>query len=135
MNEPTNPDTATPAAGSQVQRSVGRLEPERESGYVPGACAAKIRARGFDLSAARRPRLVTLDEAVRAVVAQHGGVRAAERATGVDKSFISRLMNGRKVAPSAETLEALGLRAVPLYEVLKTPNVRAKADTTAGEEA
>lgn len=62
-------------------------------------------------------RLVTLDAAVRAVVAKHGGVRAAERATGVDKSFISRLMRGEKVNPSAETLEALGLRAVPLYEV------------------
>lgn len=63
-------------------------------------------------------RLVTLEEAVRKVVAQHGGVRAAERATGVDKSFISRLMRGERVSPSAETLAALGLRAVPLYEVL-----------------
>ena len=71
-----------------------------------------------------RQRLVTLEDAVRAVVSQHGGVRAAERATGVDKSFISRLMRGHKTAPSAETLEALGLRAVPLYEVLKTPNVQ-----------
>ena len=67
--------------------------------------------------------LVTLDAAVGDVVARHGGVRAAERATGVDKSFIGRLMRGQKVAPSAETLEALGLRAVPLYEVLKRPNV------------
>ena len=66
--------------------------------------------------------LVTLEAAVRSVVAKHGGVRAAERATGIDKSFISRLMNGHKVAPSAETLESLGLRAVPLYEVLKRPN-------------
>lgn len=64
-------------------------------------------------------QLVTLDAAVRTVVAKHGGVRAAERATGVDKSFISRLMRGEKVNPSAETLSALGLRAVPLYEVLK----------------
>ena len=39
--------------------------------------------------------------------------------------WVSRLMNGHKVAPSAETLEALGLRAVPLYEVLKRPNVAA----------
>ena len=67
--------------------------------------------------------LVTLEDAVRTVVQRHGGVRAAERVTGVDKSFISRLMRGQKVAPSAETLQALGLRAVPLYEVLKTPNV------------
>ena len=63
-------------------------------------------------------RLVTLETAVGAIVKRHGGVRAAERATGVDKSFISRLMNGHKVAPSAETLQALGLRAVPLYEVV-----------------
>lgn len=65
-------------------------------------------------------RLVTLEDAVQKVVKRHGGVRAAERATGVDKSFISRLMRGEKVNPSAETLEALGLRAVPLYEVLKS---------------
>lgn len=71
-------------------------------------------------------RLVTLKDAVDAVVKRHGGVRAAERATGVDKSFISRLMSGKKVAPSAETLEALGLRAVPLYEVLKSPNTEGK---------
>lgn len=67
----------------------------------------------------RARRLVTLEHAVRAVVSHYGGVRAAERATGVDKSFISRLMNGHKVAPSEKTLAALGLRAVPLYEVLK----------------
>ncbi len=71
-----------------------------------------------------KPKLMTLEAAVRTVVAKHGGVRAAERATGVDKSFISRLMNGHKVAPSAETLEAMGLRAVPLYEVLKRPNAK-----------
>ncbi len=127
MTEPDKRETAAPAVGTPLDCGVGRLEPEREGGYVPGACAAKIRARGFDFVAARRPRLVTLEEAVRAVVAQHGGVRATERATGVDKSFISRLMNGHKVAPSAETLEALGLRAVPLYEVLKRPNDEARA--------
>jgi len=70
-------------------------------------------------------QLVTLDAAVRTVVAKHGGVRAAERATGVDKSFISRLMRGEKVNPSAETLSALGLRAVPLYEVIKATGEQA----------
>jgi len=63
-------------------------------------------------------RLSTLEDAVRSVVQKHGGVRAAGIATGVDKSFISRLMNGKKVSPSADTLRALGLRAVPLYEVV-----------------
>jgi transcriptional regulator with XRE-family HTH domain len=80
--------------------------------HAAGACERPV-----------KPKLMTLEAAVQAVVKKHGGVRAAERATGVDKSFISRLMNGHKVAPSAETLEALGLRAVPLYEVLKRPNV------------
>ena len=63
--------------------------------------------------------LITLNEAVRRVVIRHGGVRAAALATGVDKSFISRLMNGKKVAPSVNTLRALGLESVPLYRVLK----------------
>jgi len=70
-------------------------------------------------------RLVTLEDAVRRVVDRNGGVRAAERATGVDKSFISRLMRGEKVNPSAETLSALGLRAVPLYEVIKATGEQA----------
>ena len=65
--------------------------------------------------------LITLTEAVDAIVNKHGGVRAAAAATGVDKSFISRLMNGKKVNPSEKTLAALGLRAVPLYRVLKEP--------------
>ena len=67
----------------------------------------------------RRPKLVTLEDAVLEIVRKHGGVRAAERATGVDKSFISRLMRGHKTAPSEDTLAALGLRSVPLYEVIK----------------
>lgn len=66
----------------------------------------------------KRRKLVTLNAAVLSIVERHGGVRAAERATGVDKSFISRLMHGHKTAPSADTLRALGLRSVPLYEVL-----------------
>jgi transcriptional regulator with XRE-family HTH domain len=74
-------------------------------------------------------RLVSLEDAVRAVVVRHGGVRAAERATGVDKSFISRLMNGHKVAPSADTLQALGLKAVPLYEIVRAPTPTQEGQT------
>ena len=66
-----------------------------------------------------RRKLVTLETAVQTIVQQHGGIRAAARATGVDKGFISRLMSGKKVNPSDETLEALGLYAVPLYEVVQ----------------
>lgn len=61
---------------------------------------------------------VTLEEAVLAVVKEYGGVRATERATGLDKSFISRLMRGEKTHPSDETLAKLKLRAVPRYERL-----------------
>lgn len=70
-----------------------------------------------------RRKLVTLEAAVQEVVKRHGGVRATARETGLDVSYVSRLMNGHKAAPSAEALQALGLRAVPLYEVLR-PNVR-----------
>ena len=62
-------------------------------------------------------KLITLKEAVLVIVNQHGGIRAASRATGVDKAFISRLLRGRKTAPSEETLSKLGLKAVPLYKV------------------
>lgn len=65
--------------------------------------------------------LMTLESAVRTVVDKHGGIRAAARATGVDKAFISRLLRGHKTAPSDETLAKLGLRPVPLYVL--TPNV------------
>ena len=64
-------------------------------------------------------RLLTLEEAVSAEVKKHGGVRATERAIGLDKSFISRLMRGEKTAPSAETLAKLGLEAVPRYRKAK----------------
>jgi hypothetical protein len=62
---------------------------------------------------------MTLEEAVGKVVAQHGGIRATERVTGLDKSFLSRLMRGEKTHPSDETLAKLGLRAVPRYERIK----------------
>lgn len=63
-------------------------------------------------------KLITLEEAVQAVVDKYGGIRPAARATRVDKAFISRLLSGHKTAPSEETLNKLGLEAVPLYVVL-----------------
>jgi transcriptional regulator with XRE-family HTH domain len=62
---------------------------------------------------------MTLEEAVAKVVEKHGGIRATERAIGIDKSFLSRLMRGEKTNPSDETLAKLGLRAVPRYERVK----------------
>jgi hypothetical protein len=69
-------------------------------------------------------RLMTLEQAVANAVKKHGGVRATERAIGLDKSFISRLMRGEKTAPSDETLTKLGLRAVPRYEKITKRNER-----------
>jgi hypothetical protein len=65
------------------------------------------------------PRTLTLEKAVFIVVKKYGGIRATEAALGIDKSFLSRLMNGKKVCPSAKTLAKLGLKAVPKYEVIK----------------
>lgn len=66
----------------------------------------------------RYRELVTLETAVLRIVKKHGGVRKASRATGVGASFISRLMNGKKTCPSKETLNRLGVRHVPLYEII-----------------
>ena len=78
-------------------------------------------------------KLITLEEAVQTVVDKHSGIRAASRATGVDKAFISRLLRGCKTAPSAETLNKLGLEAVPLYVVL-TPNAELRGAATAASK-
>lgn len=64
-------------------------------------------------------KLMTLKEAIAAIVAKHGGVNATARSTGVDKSYISYMLNGRKTAPSSETLAKLGVVAVPLYALHK----------------
>ena len=87
-------------------------------------------ARHLKCSDERIPRaggsreLITLEEAVLRIVKEYGGIRAAARATNVDKAFISRLLRGLKTAPSNETLHKLGLEAVPLYVVL--PRKRAE---------
>ena len=63
-------------------------------------------------------KMLTLEEAMAAIVKKHGGIRATERATGIDKSFLSRLSRGQKVAPSTETLAKLGLESIPRYRRL-----------------
>jgi hypothetical protein len=75
-----------------------------------------------------RRRLVTLDKAVRAIVKKHGSIREVERVTGIDKSFISRHMNGYRTQPSDAILTALGLHTVPLYEVIVKPKQNVTED-------
>ena len=87
------------------------------------ACVAKCSDERI-LRAGGSRELITLEEAVLRIVKEYGGIRAAARATNVDKAFISRLLRGLKTAPSNETLHKLGLEAVPLYVVL--PRKRAE---------
>ena len=62
-------------------------------------------------------RTYELSGAVSVAVRRHGGVRATERATGVDAGYISRMMRGQKNNPSDETLAALGIGTTKRYMV------------------
>lgn len=83
---------------------------------------------GAGLLALRWP-VMTLTERIEQLVAQHGSLRAVSRVTEIDAGYLSRLRSGEKVNPEKDKLRRLGLRRVVSYEMLKTPNVRAKAPT------
>lgn len=57
----------------------------------------------------------TLSGRVRMLETQHGGLRAAARATGIDAGYLKRLRDGEKTNPSAATLAKLGLRREVIY--------------------
>lgn len=57
----------------------------------------------------------TLSDRVSALETQHGGLRAAARATGIDAGYLKRLRDGEKTNPSGETLRKLGLRKEVIY--------------------
>lgn len=58
----------------------------------------------------------TLQHRITELVTEHGGLRAAARATQIDPAFLSRLRRGKKLNPSDATLEKLGLiRGVVYY--------------------
>ena len=146
------PDGADPClAYQELQAELARVREERDElrALLDGARIAVMEMHydnikgDFELSTlarldldacvavvSRTPRaggsreLITLEEAVLRIVKEYGGIRAAARATNVDKAFISRLLRGLKTAPSNETLHKLGLEAVPLYVVL--PRKRAE---------
>ena len=99
-----------------------------DDGYVPGACAAKIRARGFDFAEARRRKLAELDEGalwsfLRTVLGQ--GVDIALDAGRLGWSYEMR--SARLDAAAAERAEQLMAR-------LKPPNVRGNRPDTAAQE-
>jgi len=62
-----------------------------------------------------------LEYLVRVIVNRHGGVRRCARVTGIDKAYLSRMMNGSKVNPSEKVLQKLGLEKVMVYRFAATP--------------
>lgn len=59
---------------------------------------------------------MTLQQRVIELIRQHGGLRAAARATRIDSAYLSRLRSGEKVRPSYATLRKLGLTMVVTYQ-------------------
>ncbi len=56
-----------------------------------------------------RKRIIELE-------AEHAGLRAASRATGIDKAYLCRLKSGEDNYPGTTTLEKLGLIRIITYE-------------------
>ena len=52
---------------------------------------------------------------IQQLIAEHGGVRTAARSIGLSPSYLIRLRDGEKVAPSKNVLLKLGLRKVSTY--------------------
>jgi len=67
--------------------------------------------------------LMTLQDRIDELVAQHGSLRAVARVTEIDVGYLSRLRAYANVNPGRDKLRRLGLRRVVAYELLKTPNV------------
>lgn len=49
----------------------------------------------------------------------HGSLRAAARATGIETSYLFRLKNSEKLNPSEDVLAALGLERVTYYRPIE----------------
>lgn len=62
----------------------------------------------------RNPEL--LQERVRDLVTEHGGLRGAARYIGCDVAYVSRMLDGTRPNPGAPYLEKLGLRKILTWE-------------------
>ncbi|MDE1998961.1 MAG: hypothetical protein KGI52_08570 [Burkholderiales bacterium] len=63
--------------------------------------------------------LMTLQDRIDELVAQHGSLRAVARVTEIDVGYLSRLRAYANVNPGRDKLRRLGLRRVVSYERLK----------------
>lgn len=62
---------------------------------------------------------MNLSDRVLQLCEQHGSLRAAARAVQIDASYLSRLLSGEKVNPSALYLRRLGLKRIIQYSLAK----------------
>lgn len=58
---------------------------------------------------------VTVSDHAASLILEHGSVRAAANAVGVDHAYLHKLAMGAKWNPSKATLRKLGLMPTPLY--------------------
>jgi molybdenum-dependent DNA-binding transcriptional regulator ModE len=61
---------------------------------------------------------MVLKHRVQELAKQHGSLRAAARAVGVDHVYLWRLAQGHKCVPSDAVLRKLGLRRVVWFELI-----------------
>jgi len=60
-------------------------------------------------------RVATIKAACEKSIVQHGSIRKAAKALGIDHAYLFRLKTGEKTGPSEELIEKLGL-----YRVITT---------------
>jgi hypothetical protein len=62
--------------------------------------------------------MTKLQKAVAALITQHGSLRKAEAATGINYAYLQRLHKGTKVNPTPAVLAKLGLEKRSTYRSL-----------------
>lgn len=63
---------------------------------------------------------MTLNSAVKWLIRQHGGLRAAARNTGIHVSYLISLRDGKQTNPSPELIARMGLEMRVDYRRKKT---------------
>lgn len=61
--------------------------------------------------------MAILQERARAAIKQHGGLRKAARALGINHSTLLFLSDGRRTAANPKTLRAFGLKGRKRFQV------------------
>ena len=64
-------------------------------------------------------KILTIPQAVDALVARHGSLRKAARIVQINYAYLSRLRSEEKTEPTDAVLRRLGLRRIVTYETIK----------------